>query len=348
MSPACEEVLGYHPSEMVGKDFSVTYPEDDKKVHDIFTGALKGKKGSNVEYRIITKARELKWISHSWSPVIIDGNITMIVSVITDITDRKHTEEKLQEAHTMLQSVNKELERKVKERTVEVEQLLKQKDDFVSQLGHDLKTPLSVIMNILPMIKEEIPDQVKPDCDVAFRNVKYISNLVMDTLKLAELNSPNVTLRLDTLKLLDVLGETAEDKRLHFDQKHITLTNNIDADIFVKADKLRLRELFDNLLSNAISFTPEGGTIKIETKKDWNQITVSVTDTGIGLTEEQMKYIFNEFYKADTSRHKVDSSGLGLSICKRIIEKHGGKIWAESPGLGKGTTIYFTLPRDTA
>ena len=108
--------------------------------------------------------------------------------------------------------------------------------------------------------------------------------------------------------------------------------------------RLRLEELFDNLITNAVKYTPEnGGTITVDAKEEKGQITVSITDTGIGITEEHKKHIFDEFYKADESRHEISSAGLGLSICKRIIEKHGGKIWVESLGLGKGSTFYFTL-----
>jgi signal transduction histidine kinase len=86
------------------------------------------------------------------------------------------------------------------------------------------------------------------------------------------------------------------------------------------------------------------GTITIDAKQDKDFVTVSVKDTGIGIAKAQLSRIFDEFYKADWARHDFDSSGLGLAICKRIVERHGGKIWAESSGEGKGTTMFFTLP----
>jgi signal transduction histidine kinase len=102
--------------------------------------------------------------------------------------------------------------------------------------------------------------------------------------------------------------------------------------------------LFNNLITNAVKFTPkDGGVITIDAKKDRDFVTISVKDSGIGITEEQLGRIFDEFYRADKSMNVMDSTGLGLSICKRIVEKHGGRIWAESPGKGKGTTFYFTL-----
>lgn len=124
----------------------------------------------------------------------------------------------------------------------------------------------------------------------------------------------------------------------------MTVVHKIDASIIVEADKLRLVELFNNLITNAVKYTPKGnGTITIDAKQDSEFVTVSIRDAGIGMTVAQQGRIFDEFYKADTSRHEMDSSGLGLSICKRIVERHGGQIWAESEGLGKGSTFHFTL-----
>jgi two-component system sensor histidine kinase VicK len=105
-----------------------------------------------------------------------------------------------------------------------------------------------------------------------------------------------------------------------------------------------LTELFDNLIGNSVKYSPDGGTITIDAKQDKDFVTVSIKDTGKGMTEEQLSHMFDEFYKADEARHDFDSSGLGLPICKRIVEKQSGKIWAESQGEGKGTTMFFTLP----
>jgi signal transduction histidine kinase len=111
----------------------------------------------------------------------------------------------------------------------------------------------------------------------------------------------------------------------------------------IKADKLRFEELLDNIINNSIKFTPENGQISVYAECSDKKVRFSVADTGRGMTFEQYEKIFVEFYKADQSRHEINSSGLGLSICKRIVEKHGGEIWVESPGLGKGSVFYFTF-----
>jgi signal transduction histidine kinase len=120
--------------------------------------------------------------------------------------------------------------------------------------------------------------------------------------------------------------------------------SSIAENVTVHADPVELEELVYNLISNAIKYTHPGGTIAVGAEKGDERVTVSVRDTGAGLTEEQIERIFDDFYKVDESRHDLDTSGLGLSICRKIVEKHGGRIWAESPGKGLGTTVFFTLP----
>ncbi len=234
---------------------------------------------------------------------------------------------------------------KLKERTTEVEKLLRHKDDFITQLGHDLKTPLTPLVALLPtMEKREKDPELKELLEVTIHNVNYMKDLVIKTLQLARLTSPDVELIIEDINLLQKVNDVIKSEKFIFKKKDIKVENKINGKIIVTADKLRLEELFSNLITNAVKFTPDGGgTITIDAKKDEDFVTISVKDTGIGMTGKQLEHIFEAFYKVDESRHELDSSGLGLSICKRIVEKHGGKIWAESPGKGMGTTFYFTL-----
>jgi signal transduction histidine kinase len=226
----------------------------------------------------------------------------------------------------------------------DLEKLVKQKDEFIGQLGHDLKTPLSVLMNMLPMIQSETknPD-VKKDCMVALRNVDYIKNLVIETLKIAELSSPRTKFDIENTNLKDIIDNVIADNQTLLHQQNINIKNIIDNKIIVQADTLRIKEVVSNLVSNAVKYMPDGGKLTFNTTElnEINNIVVAVKDTGYGMNREQLTHIFDEFYKADESRHNLDSVGLGLSICKKIIEKHGGRIWAESDK--QGSTFYFTL-----
>ena len=286
----------------------------------------------------------------------LENNKTAMLNIMLDLKKtiadlekaRKYINKQnmeLKTAQEELSSLNKELERKVKERTVEVERLLKQKDEFIGQLGHDLKNPLTPLVGLLPMLKEREEDpKTKEHLGVIIRNVEYMRDLVIKTLQLARINSPRTTFAIKDINLLEGINNVLESQKMLLKENNVVVENKINEDIFVKADRLRLEELIGNLFTNAIKYTVDSnGKIVVDAHEKEGIVTVSMKDTGIGMTEEQLNCIFDEFYKADESRHEMDSSGLGLAICKRIVEKLGGKIWAVSTGKGKGSTFYFTL-----
>ena len=236
------------------------------------------------------------------------------------------------------------LEQRVRERTAEVQTLLAQKDAFIAQLGHDLKTRLTPVIALLPVLRKRAEDPKSRELiDVITKNVSYVQELVVKILELAKLSAPDAGMILKDTSLSSQVNNVLEDRRTIFEEKKIRVENRINEEIIVKADSLRLQEALDNIIGNAVKFSHADGTMIIDAKKDSDFVIVSVKDTGIGMTAEQLGRIFDELYKADSSRHELDSTGLGLSICKRIVEKHGGKIWAESQGLGKGSTLFFTL-----
>jgi signal transduction histidine kinase len=151
-----------------------------------------------------------------------------------------------------------------------------------------------------------------------------------------ELNLANVALSETVEEFLELMRFVITEHSLHID-------NRIGQDIVVRADRKELEELFYNLISNVIKFSPTETDVIIEAEQRHGQVSVAVKDKGIGLSPEERTLIFDEFYKADSSRHELGSSGLGLAICRQIIENHGGRIWAESDGKGLGTSICFTL-----
>ena len=148
--------------------------------------------------------------------------------------------------------------------------------------------------------------------------------------------------------LFVILDELLKKYDVVFNSNNIKIENRISQEIYIKTEKNRLLQLFDHITSNAVNSMSEGGTLtfesKLVTKESGTFYQISIRDTGVGLSREQTDHLFDEFYKTDESRHKLDSTGLGLTICKSIIEKHGGKIWADSHGKGTGTTIHFTIP----
>ena len=349
-SPRYYTMLGYEPGELpmrLETWVDLMHPEDKKIIVPRVQKYVENAEPYEVEFRLKCKDGSWKWISGRGKMFDKDekGVPHRAVGVHVDITEHKMAEEKLKEAHELLKTLNADLERKVQDRTVEVEKLLKQKDEFVNQLGHDLKNPLGPLINLIPVLEKDETDlERKKIFDVLNRNTNHMKNLVVKTIQLAKLNSTTTKLSFEDTNLLGEIDDVIEKGKLLFEENNIEIENKTSEDIMVKADKLRLTELFDNLIGNSVKYSLDGGKITIDAKEEKDFVTVSIKDAGMGITEEQLSHIFDEFYKADWSRHDFDSSGLGLPICKRIVEKHGGKIWAESEGEGKGTTMFFTLP----
>ena len=237
------------------------------------------------------------------------------------------------------------LESEVTNQTSEIKTLLKQKDEFIAQLGHDLKNPLGPLITLVPVLQKKIND---PECakilSIVERNVNYMQNIVYKTLKLAQLNSQNFLLSLRKINLINVIEKTVEINKPLFDSKNISVNFLYDKEINIYADSFLFIEAMNNLLNNAAKYSNNEGKILIHVDVDEKNALISIKDNGIGISRESLPHLFDEYYKVDSSRHDFDSSGLGLSITKRIIERHGGIIGVESDGLGKGTTFSFSIP----
>ena len=381
INSAVEKIAGYPSSSLIGEKFSKIIPKNDwEKIHkQLFSSFNKkekmGRELNSFESFIITSSN--KKIPVELNGKLIRNNVEVvgkknevkIQGSIRDITERLIAEEeriknarRIEEMNNRLQAtninlktaqdelrlLNQNLEKKVEERTAEIEKLLKHKIEFIGQLGHDLKTPLTPLIGLLPAIEEQEKDpELKELLGVVNRNVLFMRDVVVKTLKLERLNSPNLVLNFERFNLFELVEKFISNKDFISKDKKIVVNNNISKDFFVIVDMIEFNELLDNLFSNAVKFTPENGVISFDAKKDGDFVKVSFSDTGIGLNSEHIDHIFEEFYKVDPSRHDLDSSGLGLSICKRIVERHSGRIWAESPGLDKGSVFYFLIPTKT-
>jgi signal transduction histidine kinase/DNA-binding response OmpR family regulator len=276
---------------------------------------------------------------HVTSAPLRVGSDEMVLLCLEDVTERKAAERELE-------ILNETLESQVQDRTAKVQQLLKQKDQFVNQLGHDLKTPLTPLVALLPMLSKRVEDERSREIlNVAMDNVRYMRKLVEKTLSLARLNSSAVQfdmepvdLLVETRNIVASMGPILSENQLHVE-------NNITDRIVVRADRVHLREVFHNIISNATKYTPPGGKITLTaTVGDDAKAYIAITDTGCGMNPDQLDRVFLEFHKADESRHDRSSIGLGLSICQCIVQRHGGKIWATSPGIEEGSTLTFSLP----
>lgn len=212
------------------------------------------------------------------------------------------------------------------------------------RLGHDLKTPLTPLFILLPLLKKQLnePSQISK-IDTCIKSAVSIKNLAEKAGILARLSSGTEQQKKEMVSLASCMDKSLSDCSDHIAQKRIECQNGIDPELTIHAVRGQLHELFCNLISNAVHFSNDQGSIVISAKRDKTTVCIAVQDHGIGIADHHIEHVFDEFFKADESRHDLEASGLGLSICKRIVQNHRGRIWAESPGLGKGTTIYVTI-----
>jgi signal transduction histidine kinase len=224
------------------------------------------------------------------------------------------------------------------------EELLKQKDLFIIRLGHDLKTPLTPLLGLLPLIRSRLEDpRQKELLDLCINSANNIHDLVAKSLQLARLTSSDEAASGHYDVCLSAAVDSVISTLAHFIGNHLTIENSIPGDMTVRGNRPELEELFTQLINNSVKFSPPGSRVSIEADCINSVVTVVVQDNGIGLMPEELPHVFEDFYKADPSRHELGSSGLGLTICRRIVENHGGRISAGSPGKGGGTTFSFTL-----
>ncbi len=249
-----------------------------------------------------------------------------------------------------------ELEERVKERTRELEEankalqkLNQMKTEFVSAVAHELRTPLTSIKGYATILSSgrlgEIRKEQKERLDRINKHSHELVNLINDLLDIARIEAGKTTMKIEEINLDEVLKDVeeiispqAEEKKLRF------VIDNKDKIEKIYADKIHLERVLVNLLGNALKFTPENGEIGIRIKKEEDAVLFEIYDTGIGISEKDLDKIFDEFYRADNPINRErKGTGLGLSLVKRIIEAHGGKIWAKSRP-GEGSHFFFTLP----
>jgi len=356
-----QQMLKYSADEIVGTTIFSYIARDDISI-------MKQKKFNRLHG--ISERYQITFISKPGDPVYTEvsatpshdkeGRVNGSFAVITDITERKIAEEKIR-AYTrereektrelevlrdQLFCTNKNLDRIVKERTEQVLKLLKQKDEFIMQLGHDLRTPLTPIIGLLPdLIQEENRDANQHALKLINQNIRYIKDIASKSLKLAKMSSFDINPEIDAVDIRCTVSDLITVHEGEFHSTSITVLNEVPEDLIIAADKILFLELLENIISNGIKYIQQKkGVMVFSACISGNYAEIRISDNGIGIRAEELETVFEEFYKSDRSRHDKSSTGLGLSICRRIVKNHGGSIWAESQGPGTGTSFIIMLP----
>ena len=220
------------------------------------------------------------------------------------------------------------------------------KGEFMNIAAHELKTPLVPIISYTEMMlaDKRLPKDVKEKLKICLASAKREAELVGDILDITKLESETLKFEMEEFSMIEVLKEVTKSLEPAVKQKGLYLKAEIPSKLpIVNADRRRIIQVLNNLINNATKFTEKGG-ITVKAVDQDKEILISVADTGMGISKENVKKLFTKFFQVDTSeRRKQGGTGLGLAICKGIIEGHKGKMWVESE-LGKGATFYFTVP----
>ncbi|MDY6865371.1 MAG: PAS domain-containing sensor histidine kinase [Halobacteriota archaeon] len=258
---------------------------------------------------------------------------------LKDITDKKNVEKDLRDSKNKMERAYYDLK--------ELDRL---KTEFAAIATHEIGTPLSVVKSNIEMLLDEsfgvITDIQRERLQVVFRNIEYLVKLNKEMMDISRIDAGRLKLKKESCHVHEMVRKTAKEIKSLASDKDLKITVKIDENIpVISCDGNRVRQVLDNLLNNAIKFTPGSGDIRMNVGCDENVVMISVSDNGIGIPEEEHIKIFERFYEVgDYLSHETGGAGLGLAIVKGIVEAHGGKVWVES-SLGSGSTFYFTLPR---
>src|SRR5437764_7853006 len=221
--------------------------------------------------------------------------------------------------------------------------------DFVANVSHELRTPLSILRGYIETLRDS-PETSREELSrilaVMERHSKRLDFLAEDLLTLAQLESANPNLQLDDVELSSLFGELVRDWETRLGNKHLNVIVDVPPDLpAIRADGVRVQEALYNLIDNAMKYSHAHGEIRLMARRRNEQIVLSVSDNGIGISKEDLPRIFERFYRADKARTEQNTrgTGLGLAIVKHIAQLHGGRVGAEST-LGEGTTIRLLLP----
>jgi PAS domain S-box-containing protein len=269
-----------------------------------------------------------------------DGHIRKAVLLMEDITDLTRLEEELRDSYVKLENAYAELK--------EEDEV---KSDFIQTVSHELRTPLTVMNSYIEMFEDgllgELDENQKEKLQIIRSQTDSMIRLVEDMLDTSRLETRKFKIKKSNLNVGEIARDGIEEiSRLAALKEHslsLELEKNLPE---IKGDRQRIKQVFGNLLTNAIKYSPAKGVIEVKIKNRKNDIIVSICDTGAGIAEKDQEKIFEKFYTGEGKALTGDAGrmGLGLTIAKGIVEAHGGNIWVKSKP-GSGSTFYFTLPK---
>jgi PAS domain S-box-containing protein len=321
-----ERLFGYTAEEAIGQSIRIVIPEDRLGEEDeVLTRIRSGRSVEHFETVRRRKDGSAVDISLTVSPIRSDGGgIVGASKIARDISEQKRLRLVADEASRL-------------------------KDEFLAVLSHELRTPLNTVLGYTRMLKREDKRMVGELRDRALealeRNAESLSRLVNDVLDTSRIVTGKLRLALEHCSVNAIIGDAVDTIRPAAEAKGVDVRADVDGAPTVLADRDRLQQVIWNLMSNAIKFTPAGGTVTVGAHKQNGAVTIRVKDTGIGISQEHLPYVFQRFWQAHTGASREFAGlGIGLALARHLVELHGGSIKVESQGVGRGAEFTVTLP----
>jgi PAS domain S-box-containing protein len=342
VSPQIQDILGYsleqwHASPTFFVDH--LHPEDRDRVREAQRVARQKAEPLELEYRFIAADGRVVWLKDAYTVVRDEtGKPWYTQGFAVDITARKQAERDREALLTQTQDQNERLRK-----------LDRMKDEFIALVSHELRTPLTSICGYLELLlQDEELTALPPDrvgwLEVIDRNAERLLRLVEDLLLTAQASAGNLALDKAELDVAAVVRQSVEAGTPVAAARGITLGSSTELLPATSGDRQRIGQVIDNLVSNALKFTPVGGTIEVRAYRHGSAVRIEVADDGMGIPEDEQSQLFDRFFRTTKAQeHAIPGVGLGLSISKAIVEAHDGRISVRSAE-GVGTTFFVDLP----
>lgn len=336
-----ERIKGYSAAEIIGKNYSVFYEPEASRAGEPQADLEKAKIASTYcEGWRLRKDGSKFWASLAIVPLYEQGKLIGYAKVVRDLSERKQAEQEREENARVLAEKNDQLQA-----------ALEAKNRFLSTVSHEVRTPMAGVIGLIEILKLSVADaEAVKLCETAYEACKRLLQILNDLLDASRLQAGALTLENRTFAIRPVIGDIVQLTASEAEKKHLSVLSRVEPDVpdLIEGDELRVRQVLLNLMFNAIKFTGQGEISlqvkSLQTDDKVRAIEFSITDTGIGISEEQQKRLFEPFTQADDSTARVyGGTGLGLSICKTLVELMGGTIGLKSEP-GKGSTFWFCIP----